>query len=118
MGIFCRMITFLALTILIPAMACDAQKVGHAQIKKPLLPANTYTLADKERKIQKAKPIILFYRQSSTLSLRSGAPAYTGMQTLGWGWFCHTEHRFRQTTKVPLFVRLGSVEQTNRLEGK
>jgi|LakMenE18May11ns_1017448.scaffolds.fasta_scaffold9265797_2 hypothetical protein len=35
-----------------------------------------------------------------------------------WGWFCHAEHRFRQTTKIPLFVRLGSVEQANRLEGK
>ena len=57
-------------------------------------------------------------KKLSTIPLRSGAPAYTGMQTLGWGWFCHAEHRFRQTTKVPLFVRLGSVEQTERLEGK
>jgi hypothetical protein len=113
-----RMITFLALAVTVPSLACFAQKANPSLKKKPLLPANKYTLADPDRKVQKAKPVILFYPQSLTTPVRSGTPAYTGMQTLGWGWFCHAEHRFRQTTKVPLFVRLGSVEQTNRLEGK
>jgi hypothetical protein len=35
-----------------------------------------------------------------------------------WGVFCHAEHRFRQSTRLPLYLRLGSVEMVNRLEGK
>jgi hypothetical protein len=52
---------------------------------------------------------------SATNSIRPISPAAVKTH---WGWFCHAEDRFRQTTKVPLYVRLGSVEQTNRLEGK
>ncbi|MCU0405298.1 MAG: hypothetical protein MUE99_12205 [Chitinophagaceae bacterium] len=118
MRFFFRMMTIGAMAAIMPVLSCHAQEANPSPRKKPLLPPNKYTLADPDRKAQKAKPIFQIYPQSLTLSERAGTPAYTGMQTLGWGWFCHAEHRFRQTTKVPLFVRLGSVEQTNRLEGK
>jgi hypothetical protein len=118
MMFFYRTIILWALAATVPALSCHAQEAKPVPVKKPWLPANKYTLADPERKAQKAKPVLLLYPQSLTMPVRSGAPAYTGMQTLGWGWFCHAEHRFRQTTKVPLYVRLGGVEQTNKLEGK
>jgi len=117
-SILYRVVIIWALAVSLPAMKCHAQAVLPSPDKKSWLPAKKYTLADPEKKVQKAKAILQFYPPSFTHSVRPGTPAFTGMQTLGWGWFCHAEHQFRQTTKVPLFVRLGSVEQTNRLEGK
>ncbi len=35
-----------------------------------------------------------------------------------WGVFCIGEYRLQQKTGVPLYLRLGSLEQVNRLEGK
>jgi hypothetical protein len=97
---------------------CHAQKADPKQPVKTFVPANKYTLADPYRNAPKPKMEADLYPRGLSLSNRPVTPVYSGMQNLGWGWFCYAEHRFRQTTKVPLFVRLGSVEQANRLEGK
>jgi hypothetical protein len=34
------------------------------------------------------------------------------------GWFCKFEYRMRQKTAIPLYIRLGSKELTDHLEGK
>jgi hypothetical protein len=111
-------IGILAVAVLVPATACLAQKVTPKQPAKTFLPAKKYTLADPDRNALKPKMEPDLFTRGFSLSHRPAIPVYSGMQNLGWGWFCHSEHRFRQTTKVPLFVRLGSVEQVNRLEGK
>ena len=111
-------IGFLALAFFVPATACLAQKATPKEPAKTLIPAKKYTLADPERHAPRPKMELDIYTTGFNLSNRPITPIYNGMQTLGWGWFCHAEHRFRQTTKIPLFVRLGSVEQANRLKGK
>jgi len=111
-------IGFLAIAGWMPAAECHAQKANPKQPARTLVPAKKYTLADPDRNAPKPKMELDLYTSGFSLFNRLATPVYTGMQNLGWGWFCHAEHRFRQTTKIPLFVRLGSVEQTNRLEGK
>ena len=62
-----------------------------------------------------------FYLRTPSLnaSVRKQAPVISPAWHMAtWGLFCHIEHRFRQTTKVPLYLRLGSLAHTNRLEGK
>jgi hypothetical protein len=111
-------IGFLALAVLVTAAECLAQKVIPKQPARTLVPAKKLTLADPDRNAPKPKMEPDLYTRGFSLSNWQATPVYSGMQNLGWGWFCHAEHRFRQTTKIPLFVRLGSVEQANRLEGK
>ena len=52
-----------------------------------------------------------FYRLSADLRL---APNYYTSKT---GFFCNTERSIEKYTKLPLKFRLGSVEQTQKLEG-
>ena len=52
-----------------------------------------------------------FYRLSADLRL---APNYYTKQT---GFFCNTERSLGKYTKLPVKFRLGSVEQTQQLEG-
>jgi len=111
-------IGFLALAGWATPDECHAQKAKPTQPASTFLPAKKYTLADPDRNAPKPKMETDLYTRGFSISNQPATPVYTGMQNLGWGWFCHAEHRFRQTTKIPLFVRLGSVEQTNRLEGK
>ncbi len=118
-GILYRIIGFLALAFWMPAIVCHAQEAHSKEPKRSWLPAKKFTLADPAIKAPKVKLNLALYQPRFHISTRSAEPAYTGgMECLAWGWFCHAEHRFRQTTKVPLYVRLGSVQQTNWLEGK
>ena len=52
-----------------------------------------------------------YYRMSADLRL---SPNYYTTQT---GFFCNKERSLEKFTKLPLKFRLGSVEQTQKLEG-
>jgi hypothetical protein len=52
-----------------------------------------------------------FYKMSADLRL---APNYYTTKT---GFFCNTERSLEKYTKLPVKFRLGSVEQTQKLEG-
>ena len=38
--------------------------------------------------------------------------------TREYGWFCKAEWKLEKQTKLPLRIRLGSLQEANRLEGK
>jgi hypothetical protein len=52
-----------------------------------------------------------YYSLSADLKV---APNYYSTKT---GFFCNTERSFEKQTKLPVKFRLGSVEQTQKLEG-
>jgi len=108
------LITTASVCLLRPA---KAQHVPNT-VPKKWLPDKSYTLADPAVRTNKPAPTMGLFSTRFTAIAKPAGPIATGTNTLGWGWFCHFEHRFRQNTRVPLYVRLGSVEQTNRLEGK
>lgn len=113
-----RFLIFLTITawvcLLLPANAQHATKT----VQKKWLADKSYTLADPAVRTNKPAPALGLFSTRLTVITKPFGPIATGTATLGWGWFCHFEHRFRQNTRVPLYLRLGSVEQTNRLEGK
>ena len=53
--------------------------------------------------------------ESMSIRVRSLAADHYA-QTMGY--FCKKEWKFEQATGIPLRIRLGSLEQCNRLEGK
>lgn len=115
---FYRIAGFCMLAICGPACIGHAQKLMPKTSEKLWLPAKKYTLADPDRKPPNEKNELVLNAKNLRMTTLPATSFSTGMQNLGWGSFCFAEYRFRQTTKIPLYVRLGSVEQTNRLEGK
>jgi hypothetical protein len=93
-------------------------QVPHVQVPAKRIPPKSYTLADPAMAYKKPVPQMEIFSTRQTIAERPVNGMQLSMANLGWGWFCHQEYRFRQQTRIPLYVRLGSVEQTNRLEGK
>jgi hypothetical protein len=54
--------------------------------------------------------------KNGTIQTQPIWPASGAMQQ--WGWFCMAEWRLQQKTKIPLYLRLGSKNYTDWLEGK
>lgn len=79
--------------------------------KKPVTDPFFYPLQLANHKSPQSKPTLDFYQNQP----KKVSPALSMQQ---WGWFCRAEYKFQQTTKLPLYLRLGSKEQADRLEGK
>ncbi len=79
--------------------------------KKPVADPFIYQFQLANRKPTQSKPKVDFYQNLPA----QVSPALSMQQ---WGWYCRAEYKFQQTTKLPLYLRLGSKEQTDMLEGK
>lgn len=55
-------------------------------------------------------------KKNATIQTQSMWPASGAMHQ--WGWFCRAEWQLQQKTKIPLYLRLGSKNYTDWLEGK
>jgi hypothetical protein len=79
--------------------------------KKPVADPFLYPFQLANHKLPQSKPKVDFYQNLP-------APVSPALSMQQWGWFCRAEYKFQQTTKLPLYLRLGSKEQADRLEGK
>ena len=79
--------------------------------KKPVADLLSYQTQPTTKQLPQTSPKVDFYQN---LPPRM-SPAFSMQQ---WGWYCRAEYKFQQTTKLPLYLRLGSKEQSDRLEGK
>lgn len=54
----------------------------------------------------------------STKSINLKAPLSSNFSTRNYGFFCREELKIEKATKIPVRLRLGSLEQCNYYEGK